>query len=42
MRLVVTSAVARLTRADMPDDGRSVPKPSNGRQVAGLICDLLG
>ena len=40
--LVVTSAAARLTRADIPDDGRFVPKPYDGRRVAGLIRDLLG
>ena len=42
MVLVVTSAAMPLTDADIPDDGRFVPKPYDGRQIAGLIRDLLG
>ena len=42
MVLVVTSAATRLTNGDIPDDGRFVPKPYDGRHVAGLIRDLLG
>ena len=42
MVLVVTSAAAKLTRADIPDDGRFVPKPYDGRCVAELIKELLG
>ncbi len=42
MVLVVTSAAARLTHSDIPDDGRFVPKPYDGRHVAELIRDLLG
>jgi CheY-like chemotaxis protein len=41
MKLVVTSAAAKLTRADIPDDGRFVPKPYDGRCVAELIKELL-
>ncbi len=42
MVLVVTSAASRLTHSDIPDDGRFVPKPYDGRHVAELIRDLLG
>ncbi len=42
MVLVLTSAAMRLSGADIPDDGRFVPKPYDGLQVAGLIRDMLG
>ena len=41
MALVITSAATRLQEADIPDDGRFVPKPYDGRQVAELIRRLL-
>ena len=42
MVLVVTSAATKVRSIDLPDDGRFVPKPYNGRQIAELIKELLG
>ena len=42
MVLVITSAATKVQAADIPDDGRFVPKPYDGSRVAELIRDLLG
>ena len=40
--LVITSAATKVAKTDIPDDGRFVPKPYDGRCVAALIKELLG
>ena len=40
--VVITSGAVKLGRDQIPDDGRFVPKPYDGRRVAELIHELLG
>ena len=39
--VVITSGAVKLGRDQIPDDGRFIPKPYDGRQVAELIHELL-
>ena len=39
--VVITSGAVKLGRDQIPDDGRFVPKPYDGRRVAELIHELL-
>ena len=41
MLLLITSGAVKLCGEDIPDDGRFIPKPYDGRRVAGLIHELL-
>ena len=40
--VVITSGAVKLARDQIPDDGRFVSKPYDGRRVADLIHELLG
>ena len=40
--VVITSGAVKLSRDQIPDHGRFVPKPYDGRRVADLIHELLG
>ena len=39
--LLITSGAVKLRADDLPDDGRFIPKPYDGRHVADLIHELL-
>jgi CheY-like chemotaxis protein len=39
--LVITSGRERLTRAEIPDDGRFVAKPYSAEELLGQVNDLL-